>query len=267
MTISTRLRAPLASLALLSLCALPCAHAADASAPATSAWTLTGNASIASQYVSRGFRQTWGKPAAQAGIDIAHRSGWSAGSWVSNVSDRYIENGKLEWDVYGGYSGNMGALGFNLTALYYMYPGASIGATGTRFDYGELSAGVTYKSVYVKYNYTLTRDFFGITNARGTGYFDSGANLALGEATTLNLHAGEGRVAGAGNDYWNWRDAKVGLTRSLPAGWSVAAAWTRAWGATHAYDSYSTGVPNAAGHIAYSNPAKGTFVLTLARSF
>jgi hypothetical protein len=53
----------------------------------------------------------------------------------------------------------------------------------------------------------------------------------------------------------------------LPAGWSVAAAWTRAYGATHAYDSYGTGVPNAAGHIAYSNPARGTLVLSLTRSF
>jgi len=116
MTIFTRRRAPLAGLAL---CVLPCAHADDASASSTSAWTLTGNASIASQYVSRGFRQTWGKPAAQAGIDIAHSSGWSAGSWVSTVSKRYIENGKLEWDLYGGYSGKLGALGYNLSALYY----------------------------------------------------------------------------------------------------------------------------------------------------
>jgi uncharacterized protein (TIGR02001 family) len=264
MTIFTRRLLPFACLCLF---ALPAAHANDASAPSTSAWTLTGNASIASQYVSRGFRQTWGKPAAQAGIDIAHDSGWSAGSWVSNVSDRYIENGKLEWDVYGGYGTSLGPLGVSLVALYYKYPGAVIGATGTRFDYGELSAGLSYKSVYAKYNYTVTRGFFGITNARGTGYFDSGANLALDEATILNLHAGDGRVAGAGNDYWSWRDVKVGLTRSLPGRWSVAAAWTRAYGATHAYDSYSTGVPNAAGHIAYSNPAKGTFVLSLTRNF
>jgi uncharacterized protein (TIGR02001 family) len=264
MKIFTRRLAPLAGLAL---CALPCAHADDASASSAGAWTLTGNAGIASQYVSRGFRQTWGKPAAQAGIDIAHGSGWSAGSWVSNVSDRYIENGKLEWDLYGGYSTSLGPLGLSLVALYYKYPGAVIGATGTRFDYGELSAGITYKSVYLKYNTTVTRDFFGIAHARGTGYVDGGANLALDEATTLNLHAGQGRVAGAGNDYWNWRDLKVGLTRSLAAGWSVSGAWTRAYGATHAYDSYSTGVPNAAGHIAYSNPAKGTFALTLTRSF
>ena len=57
-----------------------------------------------------------------------------------------------------------------------------IGATGTRFDYGELSAGLGY---------------------------DSGANLALDEAAILNLHAGDGRVAGAGNDDGSWRDVKA----------------------------------------------------------
>ena len=260
MTFVTRRCLPLLCLAL---CALPAAHADETAG----ALTLTGNAGIASQYVSRGFRQTWGKPAVQFGVDLKHASGWSAGSWISNVSERYIENGKLEWELLGGYSGSLDAVGFNLMAIYYKYPGALVSATGTRFDYGELSAGLTWKSVYAKYNYTVTRDFFGIANARGTGYFDGGANLALGYDTTLNLHAGEGRVAGAGNDYWNWRDVKVGLTRSLPAGWSVAAAYTRAYGATHAYDSYSTGVADTAGHIAYSNPAKGSLVLTLARSF
>ena len=250
-------------LVCFALCVLPPAHAADI----TKDFAATGNASIASQYVSRGFRQTWGKPAVQLGVDLSHPSGWSAGSWVSNVSERYIENGKLEWDLYGGYSTSLGPVGVSLMALYYKYPGAIIGATGTRFNYGELSVGVTYRALYAKYNTTVTRDFFGITHARGTGYFDGGANLALGEATTLNLHAGEGRVAGAGNDYWNWRDVKVGLTHTLQGGWSMAAAWTRAFGATQAYDRYSTGVPDAAGHIAYSNPAKDSVVLTLTRNF
>lgn len=260
-------------LACLTLFALPPAHAhqpADqpvASLQAASPWSVSGNAAIVSHYVSRGFRQTWGKPAVQAGIDVVHASGWSAGSWVSNVSGSYIENGKLEWDLYGGYGGSAGAVGYSLSALWFRYPGAVIAATGTRFDYAELSAGITWKSLYAKYNRTLTRDFFGITDARGTGYFDGGANLALGERTMLNLHAGQGRVAGAGNDIWNWRDVKVGLTHTLPGGWSAAGAWTRAFGATDVYDRYSTGVPDAAGHVAYSNPARGSFTLTLARSF
>ena len=237
------------------------AAAAEAASP------VTFNATVASQYVSRGFRQTWGKPAVQAGVDYVHPSGWSLGAWTSNVSDKFVENGSAEVDLYGGYSGSVGDVGYSLLAYYYVYPGAVIKATGTKFNYGELSAGVTYKSLYAKYNYTFTRDFFGITNARGTGYLDGGANIDLGHATTLNLHVGEGRVAGAGNDFWNWRDIKVGLTYKLADRWTVSGAVTRAFGATHAYDQYTTGVADASGHIAYSNPAKTTFVLSLTRTF
>jgi len=244
----------------------PCAHAQQAPAQeAAPSWSA--NAALVSQYVSRGFRQTWGKPALQAGVDLVHPSGWSAGTWVSNVSERYIEGGTFEWDLYGGYSGVAGPVGYSLAALVYRYPGARIAATGTRFDYAELSAGLTYGALYAKYNRSLTRDFFGIADARGTTYVDAGANLAFGSHYTLDLHAGQGRVAGPGNASWDWRDVKAGVTRTLADGWSVAGSYTRAYGATDAYDRYTTGVPDAAGRLAYSNPAEGTFVLSLARTF
>ena len=246
-------------------------HAADGptsaspSAPATG--TFTGTATFASQYVSRGMRQTWGRPALQAGLDYAHPGGWSFGTWASTVSDRFIEDGRVEWDLYGGYAGSLGPLGYSLALMHYRYPGARIGATGTKYDYTELVPGLSLGSFYAKYYRTVSRDFFGITDARGTGYLDLGANHDLGGGWTLNLHAGEGRVAGAGNAAWDWRDAKAGLTRTFDGGWSIAAAYTRAWGATDAYDRYTTGVPRADGAIAYSNPAKGTFAMSVARSF
>lgn len=248
---------------VLSLLLAP-AQAQESAAPANLTWSA--NATAASQYVSRGFRQTWGKPALQAGLDLTHTSGWSAGTWVSNVSERFVENASVEWDLYGGYNGSAGPVGYSLIALYYRYPGARIGATGTRYDYAELSAGLTYGWAYAKLNRTMTRDFFGIAGARGTSYLDLGANIPLGRVT-LNLHAGDGRVAGAGNDAWNWRDLKLGLTYPVAEGWSLAGAWTRAYGATDAYDHYTTGVPDAAGRVAYSNPAKGSVVLSLTRSF
>ena len=239
---------------------------ATAPAPAAGA-TLTGNATVVSQYVSRGMRQSWGKPAAQAGLDYVHPSGWSAGTWVSTISDHYVEGGTVEWDLYGGYSGSVGDIGYSALAYYYKYPDAVISATGTRFDYAELSGGLTYKAFYAKYNRTVSRDFFGITNARGTGYLDVGMNQDLGDGWTLNLHAGDGRVAGAGNDVWNWHDAKIGATKTLGGGWSGAVAWTRAWGKTGIYDAYTTGMPNSKGIVEFSNPAKGTLVVSVTRSF
>lgn len=261
-------------LTFLILAASPCVHAGDL--PADAALTaevpaaddpLSATVSVSSQYVSRGVRQTWGRPAAQASIDYAHPSGWSAGTSVINVDDRFIEKGSVEWDLYGGYSGTAGPVGWSALVYWYKYPGARISATDTSFDYGELSAGVSWKSLYARYNYTFTRDFFGIQNARGTGYLDVGADHPITRSLTLNLHAGDGRVAGSGNGIWDWKDLKAGFTRKLEDGWVVALNYTRAIGATGVYDRYTSGVPRPDGRLAVSNVARRAVVLSLSRKF
>jgi len=238
-----------------------------AQAEVTPAPTLTTTVTLASQYVSRGIRQTWGHPAMQVGVDYVHPSGWSAGTWASTVSDKFVENSSIEWDLYGGYSATAGEIGYSVLLYQYIYPGARISATNTSFNYSELALGLTWRAAYIKYNYTLSKDFFGIINGRGTGYLDVGVNYDIGQGYTLNLHAGDGRVAGTGNDIWNWRDVKVGVTKALDGGWAVAGAVTRGKGATNVYREYTSGVTNAAGQLDYSNAEKTTWAITVAKSF
>lgn len=237
---------------------------ADEPAPAS---TLSANVTAASQYISRGVRQTWGHPALQGGVDYVHASGWSAGTWVSTVSDKLVEGAKVEWDLYGGYTGSAGPVGYSALLYYYRYPGARVGSTNTTYDYGEVSLGLTYGVAYAKLNYTVTPTFFGIENARGTRYYDIGANPDLGNGYVLNLHAGTTKVGGAGNAFWNWQDAKIGVTRSFDGGWSSSLALTRAWGPTDAYTHYTTGAPTSSGQPAYSNTLKTTLVLSVTRTF
>lgn len=248
----------------LALLASASVQAQDAPAAGPS---LTTTVTFASQYVSRGIRQTWDKPALQVGVDYVHPSGLVAGTWASNVSDSFIEKAKLEWDLYAGYSSTAGDVGYSVILYQYLYPGAKISATDTTLNYTELSLGLTYKAFYAKYNYTVSPHFFGITHGRGTGYLDVGMNYDLGSGYTLNLHAGDARVGGAGNEIWDWRDAKVGVTKAFDGGWAVAGAVTRGWGATSAYREYTTGVPDASGRLAYSNTEKATFVVTVAKTF
>jgi uncharacterized protein (TIGR02001 family) len=237
-------------------------HTSDAVA---SPWSATVTA--ATQYVSRGIRQSWGHPVLQAGVDYGNPQGWNAGAWASSIDDRFVENGSVELDLYAGYSGSAGPVGYNATLTWFRYPGAQVSATRTSYDYGELQGGLGWKSLYAKYNYTFSRDFFGIENARGTGYLDIGANHELGETFTLQLHAGQGRVAGAGNGIWDWRDLRVGLAKKFTGGWVAAVNYTRAIGATGAYDRYTTGVARAGGRPAVSNVARGAAVLSLTRTF
>ncbi|MFD2272512.1 TorF family putative porin [Undibacterium arcticum] len=90
-----------------------------------------------------------------------------------------------------------------------------------------------------------------------------GVNYDMGSGYTLNLHAGDGRVAGTGNNIWNWKDIKVGVSKTFEGGWTAAGAYTKAKGATNVYDSYTTGALNSAGVAESSNPATGTLVLSI----
>ena len=250
--------------------ALPGAHAEPVTEPSHFTDHVTANVSLISQYVSRGFRQTWGDPALQGGVDYVDPNGFFVGTWLSNVSHHYIENGRLEWDLYGGYAGTLGPVGYSGTVFYYKYPGAVIAASNTKYDYGELVLGLSYKFLSAKYNYTYTHDYFGITDARGTGYLDLGSNIDLGSGYALNLHYGIGRVASkaaADNAIWDWKDYKVGVSKAFQGGWTVTGAYTKATGATDVYDRFTTGIVNSAGAAQVSNPAAGTFLLSLAKTF
>src|SRR5436190_23394722 len=128
----------LAALAFAAL--LPTAGLAQTPTPAPSApepdWTFTGNVGLFSQYVFRGISQTNEKPAVQGGFDVAHKSGFYAGTWASNiswVSDGYAippnpppaPSASIEWDFYGGYKGSLPMdFGYDLGVLYYDYPGS-----------------------------------------------------------------------------------------------------------------------------------------------
>jgi uncharacterized protein (TIGR02001 family) len=251
-----------------ALLAVAPAHAADtASQESTAVSPFSATVTLASQYVSRGIRQTWGRPAVQGGIDYSSPAGWNAGAWTSTIDGRFVEDGAAELDLYAGYGGSVGALGYNATVTWYKYPGARVSATNTSYDYGELQGGLSWRSLYAKYNYTFTRAFFGILDARGTGYLDVGANHELGHALTLQLHAGDGRVAGSGNGIWDWRDLRAGLSKKLDGGWVAALNVTRAYGANSAYGRYTTGAARADGRPAFSNVARRALVLTLTRTF
>ncbi len=249
----------------LAVCLALCGGAAQAQEAPAPAPAVVANMTLTTQYISRGFQQTWGKPALQGGLDYAHTNGFSVGTWMSNVSGKMIENGSLEWDLYGGYSGTAGDFGYSVIMLYYLYPGAEISSSKVKYDYGELSFGMTYKMFTAKYNHTYTKDFFGFTDARGTGYLDLGANFDLGSGFGLQTHFGMGRVKNW-SDY-DWKDYRVAVTKAIDGGWTATAALTRAKGDTAAYTNYPATTPNSAGILETSNPGKTNFVLSISRSF
>jgi uncharacterized protein (TIGR02001 family) len=234
----------------------------------------SGNVTVTSQYVSRGFRQSWGKPALQGGIDYVSPSGWFAGSWASTVSPYFVEGGHVEWDFYGGYAGNHGDLGYKAGLYYYRYPGAEISAASTRLNYGELILGLTWHDWSLDYALTVTRDYFGYnsqvlgigqhSHSRGSGYLSAGRRLELGNGYALALHYGWQRVNHFAD--YNWTDASVGLSRSF-GGFDLTASYARAWNRAGVFRRYSTGVPDGQGRVRTSDPIAGSWLLTIGRTF
>lgn len=100
-----------------------------------SAFELTANVALVSEYRFRGVDLSGGDYAIQGGIDLAHSSGLYAGAWGSSLDEDTVGFGSAELDLYGGFGGNLtDAVSFDIGAIAYLYPNAGPG----EFDYYEL---------------------------------------------------------------------------------------------------------------------------------
>jgi hypothetical protein len=232
------------------LCSLP-ARADDtpAAAPAADAptpeWTVPTSISLVSDYIFRGQSQTWGKPAAQLSVEVDHASGLYAGFFASNVSERWLPGATVENDYYGGYRGKIkDTVGYDLDLIYYTYPGANWKHSvfdgyndSNTLNTAEASVALTYKWLTFKTGTALTEFFGWSTNnspktsfngdssagvtgsTRGSSYFELDASYDVVENWNVSGQLGHQIIANAtGLDITYY---KVGVTRSLPKGWSV----------------------------------------------
>ena len=128
------LAAMVTSLAVPSL-----AHAQDAADD--SGLTVSANIALTTDYRFRGVSLSGGDPAIQGGVDVAHESGFYVGTWASSIDggDTY---GEMEFDIYGGWSGNVAeGVALDVGILYYLYPTEELGLDT---DYWEPYASVGF---------------------------------------------------------------------------------------------------------------------------
>ena len=212
---------------LLSTLALSTAAFAQTKAPEPD-YTLSFNAGVVTDYRYRGISQSRLKPAAQGGLDFAHKSGFYLGAWASTIKwieDSGATDGKVELDLYGGYKGELAKdLTYDLGVLRYEYVGNTLsGSTlatyanaNTTEVYGALTAGV----FTAKYSRSLT-NLFGNVNSKGSQYLDLSANFDLGGGWTLTPHVGRQLVKNSPTYHYTdysltvAKDLGKGLTASL----------------------------------------------------
>jgi uncharacterized protein (TIGR02001 family) len=107
---------------LLAGTAMPAfAQDAPTDAPAD-AFTISGGATVVSDYRFRGFSQTGEEATIQGTFTVSHESGLYVGVWGSGIN---FNNG-TEIDVYGGFAKEVASgLTADIGATLYLYPGST----------------------------------------------------------------------------------------------------------------------------------------------
>ncbi len=126
--------------------------------------TISGSASVGSDYRFRGVSQTDKNVTVQGGITIAHESGLYIGTWGSNLAGWGTFGGaNLELDLIAGYKHTFDTATVDAGVTWYTYPGGFDETDVVEF-YGKLSgtagpatltAGVFYAPKQTSLSYAL----------------------------------------------------------------------------------------------------------------
>ena len=174
------------------------------------AFTVTGGATVVSDYRFRGISQTDRKVAVQGTATVTHSSGFYASFWGSSIDD-YVANGSdQELDLIAGYSHSF-ANGVKLDGgvLYYYYPGGGRAKTDFVEPYVDVSA--TYGPVTGKLtaNYAPKQQALSVGNGREDNLYLSGDLSAGIPRTPVSVSAHLGHTFGPsylsiGKGYTDW---------------------------------------------------------------
>lgn len=214
------------ALVLTGLVGVPAAAMAAEESP----HSLTGNITLTSDYLFRGVSQTQNGPAIQGGFDYAHASGFYIGTWGSNIAwvqkGGFKDDSSLEIDLYGGYKGAAGDVGYDLGVITYYYPGDKIAGVKTP-DTTEVYVGASWKFLSAKYSHVVSSNFIGWVNpvtgeeSKNSHYIELNANYDLGNGWGVMAHIGHQKVngwddgAGKDADYTDW---KLGVSKDIGFG-------------------------------------------------
>jgi uncharacterized protein (TIGR02001 family) len=97
---------------------------AEEAAEDSSAFTITGGATLVSDYRFRGVSLSAEDPTLQGSITVAHESGFYVSTWGSGLASGTPYGGS-EIDLIGGWGGKLGGLTVDVNATYYAYPNKS----------------------------------------------------------------------------------------------------------------------------------------------
>lgn len=192
--------------------------AAPAFADEASPITITGSATVASEYNLRGISQTDRDVAVQGGFTVAHSSGLYIGTWGSNLAGNGTWGGSnLELDLIAGYSHALGGATLDGGFIYYAYPGTS-GHDFFEF-YGSASGPIGPVKAKLGFNWTPPQNSIKTSPSKGNNiwvYTDLGLPIPS-TPLTLKGHVGYS----SGDSIYTWGqdvlDYSVGVDATYKA--------------------------------------------------
>ena len=204
-----------------------------------SAFSVSGNVGLYSDYIFRGYTQTKNDPALQGGFDVEHESGLYAGVWASNVNwtteGEYMDDNSLELDFYGGFAGGFGetGIGYDVGILKFYYPGENTfaGAGGADTDatevYASLGKDIGPVSASLGVYVVVSDDAWGFADADGSKYYTADVDVPIGETPmTASFHVGRQTFEGNGNEPFDYTDWKVNLEYGINDTFAVGGFYT-----------------------------------------
>ena len=197
---------------------------APAPAEPASPHTFTGKVALYSEYEYRGLAQTSEDPALQLTLDYAHASGFYIGTFITNI--KWLKDtgdvlgtpvdGDIEWDIYGGYKGTAGPIGYDVGLLRYQYPSHDLAISPNTT---ELYVAGTYGPATLKYSHATT-NLFGFANSKRSGYLDLSATFDLGNGWSITPHIGHQKVRN--NSPFSYADYSLTVGKDLGNGLSAS---------------------------------------------
>ncbi|MDF2367225.1 TorF family putative porin [Sneathiella sp.] len=184
---------------------------------------FSANISLTSDYTFRGISQTGNNPAVQGGFDYSYDFGpaaVSAGIWASNVK---FADATIEIDYYAGVGGSVDMFSWDLSAIYYTYPGAD---SSLNYDFFEIAPSIGYDFGFMAVNAGLnySPEYFG--DSGDAYYTHGGIDIPLGKYFTLSGTVGYQSIddnAAWGTD--DYTDYGVSVSTEI-AGFGLSVGWT-----------------------------------------
>jgi len=201
------------------------ATAAAAEDGPTSAFTVTGGATLVSDYRFRGISQTDRRAAVQGTLSVAHRSGFYATVWGSSIDDYVANGGDQEIDLIGGWRKSIGATTVDVGVLYYWYPGSG----GINSDFVEPYAAVSHAigpvTAKASVAYAPKQSGLSIGSGREDNLYLAGDLGLAVPKTPVSLTAHLGRSEGPsyltiGRGYTDWSIGATATWKALTVGLS-----------------------------------------------